>query len=51
MSQSAWFMVHRIRLALKMGTFENLPGQVEVDETYIGSLKPDMHRSERGRKI
>jgi transposase-like protein len=34
--KSAWFMLHRIRLAQKNETFEMLMGPVEADETYIG---------------
>src|SRR5215204_5828074 len=49
--KSAWFLMHRIRLAMQTGTFEKLSGQVEVDETYIGGLARNMHRSEHSRKI
>src|SRR5882724_4988987 len=50
--KSAWFMLHRIRLAMQRGTFAKpLSGEVEVDETYIGGLARNMHRSERARKI
>src|SRR3989442_11546941 len=49
--KSAWFMLHRIRLAMRSGTFETLSGQVEVDETYIGGKARNMHKSERARKI
>jgi transposase-like protein len=49
--KSAWFLLHRIRLAMQTGTFEKLSGQVEVDETYIGGLARNMHRADRGRKI
>src|ERR1041385_36280 len=49
--KSAWFLLHRIRLAMQSGTFEKLSGKVEADETYIGGLARNMHRSERGRKI
>jgi transposase-like protein len=49
--KSAWFVLHRIRLAMQTGTFEKLSGQVEVDETYIGGLARNMHRADRGRKI
>src|SRR5436305_1758118 len=31
--KSAWFMLHRIRLAMQTGSFEKLRGEVEVDET------------------
>lgn len=32
--KSAWFMLHRIRLAMRTGTFRKMPGPVESDETY-----------------
>src|ERR687894_389108 len=41
--KSAWFMLHRIRLAMQTGTFEKLAGQVEVDESYIGGAARNMH--------
>src|SRR5262247_2183734 len=34
--KSAWFMLHRIRLAMQDETGGKLGGHVEVDETYIG---------------
>ena len=34
--KSAWFMLHRIRLAMQSGSFDKLTGEVEADETYIG---------------
>src|ERR1700737_4049286 len=34
--KSAWFMLHRIRLAAQNKTFNKLSGEVEVDETFIG---------------
>lgn len=47
--KTAWFLLHRIRLAMQSGTFEKLSGQVEVDETYIGGLSRNMHRDKRGK--
>ena len=49
--KSAWFMLHRIRLAMQTGSFEKFSGEVEVDETYIGGLAGNMHKSVRKRKI
>lgn len=49
--KSAWFLMHRIRLAMQTGTFEKLSGQVEADETYIGGLARNMHRDKRDKKI
>src|SRR2546422_6484955 len=34
--KSAWFMMHRIRLALQRGSPDKLKREVEADETYIG---------------
>jgi transposase-like protein len=49
--KSAWFMLQRIRLAMQTGSFEAFSGTVEVDETYIGGLARNMHKSIRARKI
>lgn len=50
--KTAWFMVHRIRLAMQTGTFERkLSGAVEVDETYIGGAARNMHATVRHRRI
>jgi transposase-like protein len=42
--KTAWFLLHRIRLALQNGTIEKMSGQVEADETYIGGKARFMHR-------
>lgn len=34
--KTAWFMLHRIRLALQDESFGKLHGEVEVDETFLG---------------
>ncbi len=49
--KSAWFMLHRIRLAMQTGSFNKLDGEVEVDETYIGGKARNMHKSVRARRI
>ena len=49
--KSAWFMLHRLRLATQTGTFEKMGGTVEADETFIGGLARNMHRDKRGKKI
>ena len=49
--KSAWFLDHRIRLALTEGSFEKLSGHVEADETFIGQKARNMHKSVRARKI
>jgi transposase-like protein len=52
--KSAWFMLHRVRFALKRGSFEKMGRNgvpVEADETYIGGRSEFMHVKERARKI
>src|SRR5207244_3979010 len=34
--KSAWFVLHRIRLAMQTGSFQRFDGEVEVDEVYVG---------------
>ena len=45
--KSAWFMLHRIRLALQSGDFNGMSGVVEVDETFVGGKARNMHKSKR----
>ena len=49
--KSAWFMLHRIRLALQNGSWSKMGGAdggaVEVDETYIGGKVKNMHKSRK----
>jgi transposase-like protein len=50
--KSAWFMDHRIRLALQNGSVVKLGGSgspVQVDETFIGGKARNMHKSKRAR--
>jgi transposase-like protein len=49
--KSAWFLDHRIRLALTMGTINKLSGQIEADETFIGGKARNMHKDQRAKKI
>ena len=52
--KSAWFMMHRIRLAMQSGSFVKAGsdgGEVEVDETFIGGKARNMHLEKRKRKI
>jgi transposase-like protein len=51
MQRSAWFMLHRIREAMKAGKMPRLGsddgGEVEVDEAYIGAKTKNMHHSKK----
>jgi transposase-like protein len=51
--KTAWFMLHRIRLAMRVGVFHKLGGgpegsaEVEVDETFVGGKVQNMHAGRR----
>lgn len=45
--KSAWFLLHRIRLAMQSGTFEKLSGTIEGDETFVGGKAKNMHKERR----
>ncbi len=45
--KTAWFMLHRIRLAMQTGTFEKLSGEVEADETFIGGKARNKHANKK----
>lgn len=49
--KTAWFMLHRIRLAMQTGSFEKLSGHVEADETFVGGKAANMHKEQREAKI
>ena len=48
--KTAWFMLHRIRLAMQQGSLEKkLCGIVEADETFIGGKLANMHLDKQTR--
>lgn len=53
--KSAWFMMHRIRLAMRTNSFVKLGrgkgSHVEVDETFIGGKARHMHQEVHKRRI
>ncbi len=49
--KSAWFMLHRVRFAMRSGSFDpKLTNEVEADETFVGGKVKNMHRKSK-RKI
>jgi transposase-like protein len=51
--KSAWFVLHRLRLALQNGSVVKLGGdgtEVEVDETFIGGKARNMHKGSPQRR-
>ncbi|HUJ41781.1 MAG TPA: IS1595 family transposase, partial [Candidatus Acidoferrales bacterium] len=52
--KSAWFMLHRIRLAMQNSSLLKIGGhgkEVEVDETFIGGAARNMHKEKHHRRI
>lgn len=50
--KSAWFMLHRIRLAMQdSDKGSKLSGEIEADETFIGGKARNMHKSVHARRI
>src|SRR5579871_6360830 len=50
--KSAWFLLHRIRLAMQdEETGGKLGGEVEVDETWIGGKARNMHKARKQRAM
>lgn len=49
--KTAWFMLHRIRLAMETGSFIKASGTSEADETFIGGLAKNMHKARRKQVI
>ena len=45
--KTAWFMLHRVRLAMQTETFGKMKGTVEADETFIGGKLSNMHKGRR----
>jgi transposase-like protein len=53
--KTAWFMLHRVRMALRMGSFDKFGGDpdsgVELDEAYIGGRVSNMHPHKRNKLV
>src|SRR5262245_30175484 len=47
--KSAWFMLHRLRLAIHSKSFDKLSGEVEIDETFIGGRARNMSAAKKRR--
>lgn len=45
--KTAWFMLHRVRLAMKTKSFRKIIGEIESDETFVGGRLSNMHRDKR----
>jgi transposase-like protein len=47
--KTAWFMLHRLRLAIHAKSFDKMGGTVEADETFIGGKVRNMAAAKRKR--
>lgn len=45
--KTAWFMLHRLRKAWSVAGLDTMKGPIEVDETFVGGKRKNMHRSKR----
>lgn len=45
--KTAWFVLQRIRWALKHQTIEKMDGDIEVDETYVGGKESNKHLNKK----
>jgi transposase-like protein len=48
--KTAWFMLHRIRVAMSLRSFEKTPlsGEIEADETFVGGRTKATNRTKTG---
>ncbi len=49
--KSAWFMLHRIRLAMQTGSFIKSGGEFEADESFIGGRTKNISKARRAKSI
>jgi transposase-like protein len=48
--RTAWFMLHRVRHAMRVLSFEKMTGEIEADETFVGGKVKFMHKKSK-RKL
>ncbi len=47
--KTSWFMLHRIRAAMKTKSFRKIVGEIETDETFIGGHREFQHANKRSK--
>lgn len=49
--KSAWFVLHRVRLAMQNGSLNKLDGHIEIDETFVGAKARNMHKKVLAQRV
>lgn len=49
--KTAWFMLHRIRVAMEIDDGDKFDGPTEADTTYVGGRAENMHKARREKII
>lgn len=49
--KTAWYLCHRVRKAMVEATNEPLKGKIEMDETFVGGRKPDIHTKYDNKEV
>lgn len=49
--KTAWFMLHRIRVAMEIDDGDRFDGPSEADTTYVGGRAENMHKAKREKVI
>jgi hypothetical protein len=44
-------MLHRVRVAMELGSFDKLSGEVEADESFVGGVGKHMHKAVKRQKL
>ncbi|MCP4246922.1 MAG: IS1595 family transposase [bacterium] len=48
--KTSWFMLHRIRMAMRTASFAKISGEVESDELFFGGRETNKHASKKRRR-
>lgn len=48
--KTAWFLPHRIRLAMQPGMLDKMTGPVKIEETFVGGLKKKKQKEKKQNK-
>lgn len=49
--KTAWFMLHRVRVAMEIDSEDKFDGPAEADTTYVGGAAENMHTAKRAKML